>query len=243
MEFYPLSKQEINSLPPNAFIQVSQLIENYVAQHSGEMLIKTPEQIETTYRQGNSVIAIHPEDPNLVLGYAALYPFNLKNAFGIELYEFGSWIVHPDFRHHRINGLTIGEYIGQNLIINKDEPIIATVKRLNTLRAFEKLGFQPIKFQDDPVISTLTCTCPTSSEHHGFSTCQHRSQNPGEIIKRNGPNEPPKIACTLVGYNLDQLNELEKKLQQQLGLAGQVLNSDFFQKARLEFEKLGIKIL
>lgn len=248
MESFYLSRSEQNkpkqnNLPPNAFEQVSQLIAGYVTFHPGEMLIKTPDDIAQTYNSGNSVIAVHPENQNLVLGYAALYPFGLKENFGTELFEFGSWIVHPDFRHHRINGLTLGEYIALNLISNINDPIIATVKRLNTLNAFKRLGFSPIKFQNHPCVSSLTCVCPTSSEHHGFQVCQHRSQNPGEIINGQSQNEPPKIACTLMGYNLEQLNSLEQGLQQQLGLMGHGLNHQFFQLARQKFEKLGISIL
>lgn len=242
MEFFRLERGT-NSLPKDAFNQVSTLITGYVQEQPGEMLIKTPEDIEEMYHSGNSVIAVHPENPDLVIGYAALYPFGLRENFGMELYEFGSWIVHPDFRHYRINGLTLGEYIGQSFIDEKENPIIATVKRLNTLKAFEKLGFSSVRFQDFPCVSSLTCVCPASSEHFGFNQCQYRAINPGEIINGKSVNEPPKIACTLVGYNLDKLTLLEQQLQQQLGLIGQSLNSDFFKLARQRLEQIGVKIL
>ncbi|GAB4218939.1 MAG: hypothetical protein Fur009_2570 [Candidatus Microgenomates bacterium] len=243
MESFSLLKSEQNNLPTDVFQQVSQLINEYITSHPGEMLTKTPDAIAETYHNGNSVIAVHPENPDLVLGYAALYPFGLEKYFSEKLLELGSWIVRPNFRHHRINGLTLGEYLAQELIKDIKDPIIATVKRFNTLRAFQRLGFSPIKFQDYPCISSLTCVCPTSSEHHGFQSCQHRSINPGEIINSQNQNEPPKIACTLMGYNLEQLNSLEQGLQQQLGLIGHGLNHRFFQLARQKFESLGVSIL
>ncbi|MGB9883301.1 MAG: hypothetical protein ACPLRN_02185 [Microgenomates group bacterium] len=242
MEFFRLEKGATN-LPKDVFGQVSALITGYVQEHPGEMLIKTPTEIEQTFTGGNSVIAIHPENPNLVIGYAALYPFGLNEVLNEELFEFGSWIIHPDFRHHRINGQTLGEYVAQNLIDGKEEPIIATVKRFNTLRALIKLGFKPVKFQDYPCVSSLTCVCPSSSEHHGFNQCQHRSINPGEIVNGTSQTEPPKIACTLLGYNLEKLTWLEQQLQQQLGLVGQSLNYNLFQIARQGLEERGLKIL
>lgn len=230
-------------LPKDAFFQVSQLIEEYNLAHPNEMLDKNPEVLQQMYEQGYSIVAVDPNNPQLVIAHTALYPFNLQSAFGLRLYEMGSWIVHPEYRHHRVNGFTVGEFVASELISQIKDPIIATVKRLNTLLAFERLGFNPIEFNKFPCVSSLTCTCPSSSEHYGFSTCQHRSQIPGKIINGTNPNEPAKITCTLVGYNLNQLTELEKRLQQQLGLVGQVLNSDFFQKARERFEQLGIQIL
>jgi len=212
-----------NFLPFNAFEQISWLIDNYLKTHPGEMLPKTPEEIGTIYKNSLSAIAVSPKDQNQVIGHAALYPFDIKKIFGIELYEFGSWIVHPDFRHHRIDGLTIGELIGTELLtIANGNPVIATVKRENTLRAFIKLGFKPIPYNEYPITTSLTCVCSFEGNENG-AFCYYHTRKPGEII--NGSDgEPAKIVCTLMGYNLKRLNELENKLQQKLGLFGQALS-------------------
>jgi hypothetical protein len=212
-----------NFLPFDAFEQVSWLIDNYLKTHPDEMLPKTPEEIGTIYKNSLSAIAVNPQNPNQVIGHAALYPFDIEKILGIELYEFGSWIVHPDFRHHRINGLTIGELIGAELLTTANRnPIIATVKRENTLKAFQRLGFQPLPYSQYPITTSLTCVCPIGGNENG-AFCHYHTREPGEII--NGSNgEPAKIACTLMGYNLDRLNEIENRLQQKLGLVGQALN-------------------
>lgn len=232
-------------LPHDAFFQVSRLIEEYNESHPEEMLNKPPKKLKEIYLQGNSVILTFPKYPRLVIAHVALYPFGLSELTnGIELYEFGSWIVHPDFRHHRINGLTIGEYAGKELIKNVEDPIIATIKRFNTLRAFQKLGFVPINFHDHPIISALTCVCPATSEHFHQSNCLHRAQIPGEIVNGNIPNEPPKIGCTLMARNIDRLKELEQILAQKLGLTTQaIINPHFFGEVRVALQKNGISLL
>lgn len=234
-----------SQLPHDAFFQVSEMIKQYNQSHPGEMLNKTPQQLRKIYLQENSIILTLPEYPRLVIAHAALYPFGLSELTGgIELYEFGSWIVHPDFRHHRINGLTIGEYVGKILIENVEDPIIATIKRLNTLKAFKRLGFEPINFHDHPIISALTCVCPTTSEHFYQSSCIHRAQTPGQIINKDIPNEPPKIGCTLMAYNIDRLKELENRLAQTLSLTTQgIISPSFFEEVRIALQENGISLL
>lgn len=234
-----------SQLPDDAFFQVSTLIEEYNKLHPEEMLNKTPQQLREIYFQGNSIILTLPEYPRLVIAHAALYPFGLSELTnGIELYEFGSWIVHPNFRHQRINGLTIGEYVGKKLIENIKHPIIATIKRLNTLNALQTLGFVPINFHNHPIISALTCVCPATSEHFHQSSCSHRAQTPGQIINENIPNEPPKIGCTLMAYNTDKLKDLEQTLAHRLGLTTQaIINPNFFKQIREALQKHNISLL
>lgn len=246
MERENIVKIHNNRLPHDAFFQISWLINQYNNTHPGEMLPKKPQELKKTYLQGNSVILPLPEYPRLIIAHAALYPLGLRNLTGgIELFEFGSWIVHPDFRHHRINGLTIGEHVGQELIKGISDPIIATVKRENTLKAFKKLGFLPINFHEYPLTTTLTCVCPLTSEHFHKSSCRHRAQIPGKIVEINqqNSNEPKKIACTLMGHNLEKLRELEEILQRRLGLTYIGLNSVFFRQIREKLEESGIKLL
>jgi len=229
--------QYFNFLPFDAFEQVSWLIDDYLKTHPGEMLPKTPDQLKKIYQSGLSAVAVNPQNPNQVIGHAALYPFDIKKILGIELYEFGSWIVDPNFRHHRINCLTIGELIGKELLATANgNPVIATVKRENTLKAFQRLGFRSLSYSQYPVITSLTCVCPIGGNENG-AFCHYHTRKPGEII--NGSNdEPARIACTLMGYNLDGLNEIENKLQQRLGLVGQALNHQFVTLARQRLSQL-----
>jgi N-acetylglutamate synthase-like GNAT family acetyltransferase len=201
------------------------------------MLPKTPNQLKKIYQAGLSVIAVNPDGPNQVIGHAALYPFDIKKILEIKLYEFGSLIVHPDFRHHRINGLTIGELIGTELLaIANGNPVIATVKRENTLKAFQRLGFQSLPYSQYPMTTSLTCVCPIGGNENG-AFCHYHTRKPGEII--NGTNgEPAKIACTLMVYNLDRLNKIENRLQQILGLSGQALNNQLITLARQRINQL-----
>jgi hypothetical protein len=201
------------------------------------MLPKKPEEVKKIYKEGLSVIAVNPENSDQVISHAALYPFGLEKIFGIELYEFGSWIVHPNFRHHRINGLTIGELIGAELLtLAYGNPVIATVKRQNTMKAFIKLGFVTLPYSEYPITTALTCVCPIRTDLHD-AFCHYHTKQPGEII--NGLNgEPAKITCTLMGYNLKELNQLEKKLKQGLGLVGQSLNHQFVTLAHQRLNQL-----
>lgn len=236
----------LGRLPADAFDQISNLINEYNTNHPGEMLSKTPDRLREIYKSGLSEILILPENPELVIAHAGLYPFGLQELTGgLELYEVGSFIVHPNFRHRRIDGLTIGEFILQKLLKGRnEEPIIATVKRQNTLRAFERFSFKPIPFCDFPIVTSLTCTCPTS-EHFNNLNCPHRAKIPGEKFSNNGlNNEPPKIACTLMGYNLEKLKELEERIAQKLGLIIEgLINPSFFSEVGNQLNRFGINLL
>lgn len=239
-----LETKYLNNLPSDTFDQISNLISEYNATHPGEMLPKTSEQLRKSYELGLSVILILPENPKLVIAHGALYPFGLSylTEEGMELYEVGSLIVHPNFRHRRINGLTIGEFILEILTKKLNDPAIATVKRENTKRAFERIGFLPISFYNFPIITTLTCICSTS-EHFNQLNCRHRTAVPGEKIDEENPNEPNKISCTLMGYNLEKLSDLEQKLAQKLGLITQAsINPSFFKQVKMQLNQFGIII-
>ena len=252
--------QYFNFLPFNAFEQVSWLISDYLETHPGEMLPKTPEEIEAIYKKGLSVIAVNPDNPNQVIGHAALYPFGIKKILGRELLELGSFIVLQNFRGCEVHKdspegsnktkLTISKLIViESLKKAGENPVIATVKRLNTLYALQNLkelkrleglewldGFQPLSYSQYPMITSLTCVCPIEGNENG-AFCYYHTRKPGEIINRSN-GEPPIIACTLMGYNLDGLNEIENKLQQRLGLVGQALNHQFVTLARQRLSQL-----
>ena len=212
----------------NVYGRVSQLITDYstASESFGEMLPKTPEELALAHEQGLSYVLLEDERP---IAHAALWP--LINIQGIRLYEFGSWITDPEFRHHRMNGMTAGELAAFNLIQQVDlnlVGVIATIKRFNTKKGLEKLGAQTISFHKFPFITGLTCSCVVSEYNH--SSCQQRRRPEyGEIIVSSPEGTiyqhddgftlptksgPPKLPCTLMGFYLPTLKRIETQLGQ-----------------------------
>jgi len=175
------------------------------------MLPKTPEQIAATFEQGLATIAI--DEQQKVIGHASLSP--LIDYGKINIFEFGGWIVNKDHRHERINGLTLGEYIAQLTILNaasqdltKVIGVIATVKRLNSLKGLKHIGMLPVNYQNYPFTTALTCVCK-SSELHSGSECQQRRS---ELNTLDEKNISQKIPCTLMVHNSGIFQEIEKEL-------------------------------
>ncbi len=221
---------------PEDFDFVSLMIEGHNFNHPDEMLPKKPNELIEIYQQGLSVIL---KKNGQVLGHAALWPL-LKNANGeLQVAEFGSWIVNPNFRHRRINGLTVGEYTATTLLEEVNIGTIATVKRANSFQGLRKIGFEPLDFYQFPFITSLTCVCSGKAEHLTKNVCSDRRRinyglRPNNVVdldfslNSTSINEPPKIPCTLMGYNMERLWVIEKELQENLGISLDPRDPSFF---------------
>lgn len=209
----------------NPFNTISGWIADFASapESRGEMLPKTPQELEAIHKQGLSHILLENGRP---IAHAALWP--LIDTEEIKLFEFGSWITDPSFRHYRLNGMTAGELAAFNLLRQIDLTqiaVTATIKRKNTEKGLRSLGGLPISFHNFPFITGLTCTC------NGSDGCSYRRRpNYGETVipLSNGNRiiyqhedsftlpteslEPPKLPCTLIGFSLPTLAKIEKEL-------------------------------
>jgi len=208
---------------PQHYDELSEIINNYALADTtrGEMLQKTPEQLQLAFQENRSNILV--DNDGGVIAHASLDPLVIVN--NRSLVEFGGWIVRDDFRHHRINGFTVGEYVGLDLIDRvkpEQATIIATVKRQNSLRGLLKLGFTPISYHDFPFITGSTCVCGNSGDcqhrrRPGYGEINHPSRNTWlnnnfeDLTIPNG--DSPRIPCTLLALNLDTLVQIEYDLE------------------------------
>lgn len=235
------------------FEQISQWINFYNQFHYSEMLPKSPQELEKIFRDGLSLISF--DEKGNPIGHVGLYPL-LDYQLGekrLRLAELGSWIVHPDYRHLRLNGLTIGETLIKEMLQRfPDLPIIATVKRINSLKGMtrEGIGGQALDFNQFSCLSALTCVCSNSSEHFGNKRCLYR-RNEGNGIEKGileinflNPEEPKMIPCTLIGFNLPAVEQLESDLQSLIfGLERPLINPLTFARVKSFFEDNGVKII
>lgn len=212
------------------FEQISRLIKKHNAEHPDEMLIKDPGTLCQIHQEGLSHLIVFN---NEAVAHAALWPLLIKER--LEIYELGTWIVDPRYRHLRINDLTLGEYVASGLlkeraITNSDDPkiisVIATVKKYNSLKGLQKAGFEAIKFLEYPFLMCLTCTCPNTSEHYHQKSCRYRqpinftqnsinypeSNQSSSFTQKNLGNEPLSISCTLLGYNAYEAEQELRRL-------------------------------
>lgn len=233
------------------FTHMSSLIDNYARQSESrnEMLVPSPDTLRAVFEEGKSVVLVDRE--KTPVAHAALWELYTNSQRDCAVYEFGSWIVHPDFRHHKIDGLTLGELVATILLQHVDQQntgVIATVKRLNSLNGLKKLGALPMRFHDMPFISALTCVCPATSEYHTRSCiCPHRrgpsfgeiavSSSSGVIFsidegftlnhESSSKQNPAKIPCTLVGFNTGTLRHIEQEFSHRyMAIFGEPLSFD-----------------
>lgn len=164
-----------------------------------EMLSQTVEGLVEVMSNQRAVVLT--DDMGNAAAFAALWP--LLETAGARVDEFGSWIVREDLRHHRVNGMTVGEAVCRNLVDHQDGAVISTIKRMNSLRGLEHAGFEPIHFSDFPMLTTLTCVC-TSSELEGENNqCDYRRGNNQRwdfVLNQEG-GRPALLPCTLVTAN------------------------------------------
>lgn len=247
-----------NSLQP-IFQSLSVGINAY-AEKTKEMLPKTSDELMDAFFAGQSCIfvAVSQDKEIVPIGHASCSPLYTNN--DTRVIEFGSWFVDDKHRHIRLNGLTIGETVGLSAIEQAQlscqqdgvQPtIIATVKRQNSLKGLERLGFRKDSFNRRPFTTTLTCVCSDTSEHFGCQACINR-RRPGygelhvqnaeqpmgyQFIDTQTPNGTGVkiIPCTLLVHESSDIDNFEKRMTNTF--TGQVYNgliTEGFMKAHKE---------
>ncbi|OGK63021.1 hypothetical protein A2334_01450 [Candidatus Roizmanbacteria bacterium RIFOXYB2_FULL_38_10] len=220
------------------FDSLSQDITGYASKTHSEMLPKEAFELEDTFFAGNSAIFFAADEQNEVIpvGHASCVPLYATD--NLRVYEFGGWYVKDEYRHHRLNGMTIGETVGLSAIeqtqlnCQHDEVqpvIIATVKRQNSLKGLQHLGFIVDSFHKRPYTTALTCSCATSSEHFGCNACLHRrgpengekhSIGMGgigyEFVPITIPNgtDVKKIPCSLLVHESSAIDTFEERMME-----------------------------
>lgn len=242
------------------FDTLSRMIAEYANSpvSAGEILPKTASELDGIHRAGLSVILQNQEGSPVA--HAALWPLLVLPGQNLSVYELGSWFVAEKYRHQRLNGYTIGEEVVSRLLErlstrhteNEVTAVLATVKRQNSLCGLQRLSLQPISFHRFPLMTALTCSCHTSSEHFQPKSCEYRrrpsfgespSHEFSELVLQNG-TVAPKIPCTLMATPF--ITQVEARLQSLFHeAAGESINAVTPQTMRrlLEFyQNLGVDI-
>jgi hypothetical protein len=187
--------------------QTSHMISIYNAGHPFEMLPKSPGQIISQLKSGESVVIVSVNSPLTVLYHGTIYPnFSEKEAdfLGFQVVEAGSAITHSDYR----NGYGLGTEGAKMRVslakrLHPQTICLSTNKQSLTTRVLEHAGMVPVSFWAYPYLSFLTCTCVNCSESAGFTSCIFRrpllESSPQALLGILDRSQPTgKMPCTLV---------------------------------------------
>lgn len=241
--------------------QVVDMIATYASAPKtlGEMLVPSVDSLTEAYEMGDGLMLADLQDR--VVANCTFWELINQPNFGVRLYELGSWIVERDHCHRRMGELTIGEHVAQVLLkkaSKRNDGVIATVKRLNSYKGLNRIGAEGISYADIPYITGATCVCPLSSEVNTGSTCDYRRRL-GHGESRNGVGHiidvnyildtnagSLKIPCTLMGFNVPRLREIDGLLKHQhIMLGGSAVNTgpitvDTMQSVQLFYRGIGV---
>lgn len=248
-----LSYDQLRQLPQEQqeliFQRLSSLIHDFREnpKTKNEMLDQDPDKLMGAFLQGKSEIYMVTVDGEPVpIAHCAMWPLAdipaANSLQGCRVYELGSWFVEAGFRNHKNidENKTYGELVAQRNIekvyaADKEQgylvAALATVKRANSMRGLNRVGFNAESFHAHQFAAALTCTCPNSSEIYTDEICGYRRTHENgethhfialddiscdvhkDYVLPNG-NGIKKIPCTLMVHNSNTLCEIEDILMQ-----------------------------